>query len=179
MPNEVLVDAGTPFLAEKVSRIHVGTTITGTLTSADNIYFNGKLVGNVKLENKLVLGEKTEIIGDIFAVDLICLGRVEGQVQVRGKATFGRSSYFKGKISASLLEVENGAFFNAECFMGPFDDSSQTPLVKPAPEKIVVEEFAVTPEEVYVPQVTADLEKEEQTEIAENAFLNGIFRHDN
>ncbi|MDP4207518.1 MAG: polymer-forming cytoskeletal protein [Bacteroidota bacterium] len=171
-PKEILEDAGVPFSAEKVSRIHAETTITGTFTSSDNFYFNGRLVGDIKLENKLVLGEKTQIIGNIFAVNLICLGKIEGQVYVREKAMFGRSSQFKGKISAPVLEVENGAIFNAECFM----ESSEVPVPEPV---VSVREIPVDkprekiPEEVSVSAEEVESIVEENSEIS---FLNGIFR---
>jgi Integral membrane protein CcmA involved in cell shape determination len=170
-PKEILEDAGVPFSAEKVSRIHAETTITGTFTSSDNFYFNGRLVGDIKLENKLVLGEKTQIIGNIFAVNLICLGKVEGQVFVKEKAMFGRSSQFKGKISAPVLEVETGAIFNAECFMGPSE--------LPVPEPVVpVEEISIDKPEEHISQEVPVSAREVEPvgqENSEISFLNGIF----
>jgi cytoskeletal protein CcmA (bactofilin family) len=147
---------------EKISRFHPGTSIHGNFTSSDNLYFSGTLIGNIKLDKKLVLGERSSIKGNISALNLIVLGKVEGDIYTQGKVIFGSKSTFKGKISAETIEVREGAIFNAQC--------------------IVISSGNAWEETAQQSQTDLDLEQESLIESGisekeENAFFFKIFQN--
>jgi cytoskeletal protein CcmA (bactofilin family) len=147
---------------EKISRFHPGTSIHGNFTSSDNLYFSGTLIGDIKLDKKLVLGEKSNIKGNISALNLIILGKVEGDINTQGKVIFGSKSTFKGKISAETIEVREGAIFNAQC--------------------IVISSDSAWEETLQQSQTDIDLEQESliesgASEKEENAFFFKIFQN--
>jgi cytoskeletal protein CcmA (bactofilin family) len=142
-------DARAMLSSEKISRIHHGSTIRGDIKGSDILFFNGTLVGNIKLTNKLVLGEKAIVTGNIYALHVIVLGRVEGQILIQGKAAFGKNSSFKGEISASTLEVATGAVFNATCIAGPSDKNKEELAQQ-------LSGIAVKPEEELVLETDSD-----------------------
>jgi cytoskeletal protein CcmA (bactofilin family) len=99
----------------QVSRIHANSTIAGNIKSQDNLYFGGTLIGDIDSGNKLILGENADVRGNIYALNLIVLGKVEGDIHVSGKIVFGSKSNFHGKVSGASIELKNGAVFNASC----------------------------------------------------------------
>lgn len=99
---------------ERLSKLQSGTTIHGTINTTDNLYLNGSFVGDIKVKRKLVLGENSDIKGNIQAHTLIVLGKLEGDIYCEEDISFGMTSFFTGKISTKTIEVLNGAHFNAE-----------------------------------------------------------------
>jgi len=100
---------------EKVSKFQAGTEIQGQFNCLDNCYFDGKIEGDIKIYNKLVLGENALVIGNVYAKNLIVNGRVIGDIFVENKAVFSESSNVRANIlSIQLLEVKNGAVLNVD-----------------------------------------------------------------
>lgn len=131
MKSSIIRKAPSP---EKISYIHYGTSIKGSFKSQDNIYFNGTIDGDIKLNKKLVLGEKSEVKGNVNASDLLVLGKVEGDMYIQNRVTFGNSSSFTGKISAKAIKVKVGTIFNADCMVretneGLEEATEQLPVV--------------------------------------------------
>lgn len=119
---------------ERLSKLQSGTTLQGTINTTDNLYLNGSFVGDIKVKRKLVLGENSDIKGNIQANTLIVLGKLQGDIYCEEDLSFGGASSFSGKISTKTIEVLNGAVFNAElkvrCPGIPdvFDDNNSPPL---------------------------------------------------
>lgn len=102
-------------LAERVNQFQTGLQITGQLVSLNSCYFNGKINGNIEIHNKLVLGENSEVVGDIFAKELLIKGKVVGNIIVENKLTLSKSSSINSKsLHTTLIEVENGAELNVK-----------------------------------------------------------------
>ena len=102
-------------LAERVNQFQTGLQITGQLVSLNSCYFNGKINGNIEIHNKLVLGENSEVVGDVFAKELLVKGKVIGNIIVENKLTLSKSSSINSKsLHTALIEVENGAELNVK-----------------------------------------------------------------
>jgi cytoskeletal protein CcmA (bactofilin family) len=156
-------DTRAPLSVERISRMHAGTSVQGYLTSPDSLYFNGTLQGEIKLNNRLVLGEKANIKGNIYATSLTVLGKVEGDIYTKGSVTFGSISSFKGKITAKTVEVQHGALFNAKCLVKPSDDDPKE-LDQPSEPEMIIE-----PEENLIVGNTSEGEGK--------SFFFGIFQN--
>jgi len=79
------VGSGSGTEVNNVMRFTAGTVITGLLTCPDNCYFDGKIEGGIIIGNKLVLGEHSEVHGQVTAGDLMAKGTIAGAVMVAGK----------------------------------------------------------------------------------------------
>src|SRR5580704_8944221 len=88
-------------------------TVRGTLTSTGDIQIDGYVEGDVRSAG-LVIGEKAEIHGEIFAEDLTIRGRVMGQIHAR-KVLLAATSHVEGDILHEAFAVEAGAFFEGNC----------------------------------------------------------------
>ena len=88
-------------------------TVTGGLTSGGDIQVEGLVEGDVR-STGLVVGEKAEVRGEIFAEDVIVRGRVIGRIRAR-KVHLAATSHVEGDILHEAFAVEAGAFFEGNC----------------------------------------------------------------
>jgi cytoskeletal protein CcmA (bactofilin family) len=95
------------------SIISADMVINGTLNSSGDIQIDGRIEGDVRSIG-LVIGEKAEIHGEIFAEDVTVRGKVVGRIRAR-KVLLAATSHVEGDILHEAFAVESGAFFEGNC----------------------------------------------------------------
>ena len=95
------------------SIISADMVINGTLVSAGDIEIDGRVEGDVRSVG-LVIGDKAEIHGEIFAEDVTVRGKVIGRIRAR-KVLLAATSNVEGDILHEAFAVESGAFFEGNC----------------------------------------------------------------
>lgn len=106
-----------------------GTNIEGNFFSKENVRLDGFISGEVKCENRLVMGETGKIIGIIHTQDAVIMGKVEGQLFVRGTLHLKSTAKIQGIINAKFLVVDEGAQYIGECEVGEKKHSNNKVLV--------------------------------------------------
>ena len=99
--------------ASAPSIISSDLVVKGTLTSTGDIQIDGYVEGDVRSVG-LVIGEKAEIHGEIYAEDLTVRGKVMGRIRAR-KVQLSATSHVEGDILHEAFAVEAGAFFEGNC----------------------------------------------------------------
>jgi len=120
-PAPVAIPMGSPIpvAPKRLSRgtapsiISADLTVRGLLTSTGDIQIDGIVEGDVRSAG-LVIGEKAEIHGEIFAEDVTVRGRVMGRIRAR-KVLLAATSHVEGDILHEAFAVEAGAFFEGNC----------------------------------------------------------------
>jgi cytoskeletal protein CcmA (bactofilin family) len=113
------VAAVTPAQPRKAGRgsapsiLSADAVITGTITCASDMQIDGRVEGDVRSVS-LVIGEKAEIHGEVFAEDVTVRGRVIGRIRAR-KVQLCATSHVEGDILHEAFAVESGAFFEGNC----------------------------------------------------------------
>jgi cytoskeletal protein CcmA (bactofilin family) len=102
-----------PRAASAPSILSADAVITGTLVSAGDMQIDGRVEGDVRSVS-LVIGDKAEIHGEIFAEEVIVRGRVIGRIRAR-KVQLAATSHVEGDILHEAFAVESGAFFEGNC----------------------------------------------------------------
>ncbi len=76
----------------------------------------------------LVIGEKAEIHGEIWAEDVTVRGKVIGRIRAR-KVLLSATSHVEGDILHEAFAVEAGAFFEGNCRHSdnPLGDETRKP----------------------------------------------------
>jgi cytoskeletal protein CcmA (bactofilin family) len=86
--------------------------ITGNVTSKGEIQVDGEIQGDVHC-GSLLLGDKSQINGCVFAEDVVVRGRVIGSI--RGlRVTLQAQSHVEGDIYHQSLAIEQGAYFEGK-----------------------------------------------------------------
>ena len=105
-------------LSNSSNTIGKGTTVEGNIETYGNLRVDGKVIGNIVTKSKLVLGQSSQVEGNILAQNAEVLGEVKGTIEVTDLLTLKTSSLVHGDILTSTLIVETGATFNGGCKMG-------------------------------------------------------------
>ncbi len=98
-----------------------GTIIKGEIESNGDIRIDGKVIGLLKSNGKIVLGQNGVIEGDIFCKHADLSGRVNGTIHVDELTSLKSTSRIEGELNTKQLYIEIGAIFTGKCEMGKID----------------------------------------------------------
>lgn len=122
-----LIESTSIIEVDKIVRFTASTIITGLLSCPDNCYFDGKLTGDIEIKKKLVLGEHSEVLGNITAEELIVKGKVDGNMYVNDKMVIcSTSTVTAANLQTNTLTVEHGAVLNLGCLTMQLNGKSPT-----------------------------------------------------
>lgn len=119
----------------KINMIGVGTTIEGSISSSENIRFDGNLIGNLNTKGKVFIGQSGKISGEIRCKNCEVEGVVEGKVIVEELLSLRSMSKLYGEIKTGKLAIEPGATFTGKCDMGGKKELNTEPGSKPKEER--------------------------------------------
>jgi cytoskeletal protein CcmA (bactofilin family) len=95
------------------------TDVSGKLSFAGPTRIDGRLRGEVRGTDLLVIGESGYVNGTISATTLIVLGRVDGNVVGAERVEIGPRGALHGSIEARALVVHDGAQLDGDCRVAP------------------------------------------------------------
>ncbi len=95
-----------------------GTVLEGKITTKGDIRVEGKVIGTITCEAKLVVGEHGSVEGYVDARNAYIAGNVKGQVVVRELLQLQEKGKIEGDIFTQKLSVQVGASFTGNCRMG-------------------------------------------------------------
>jgi len=109
------------------SIISADMVMQGSVSSSGDIQIDGRVEGDIRSIG-LVIGEKAEVHGEIYAEDVTVRGKVVGHIRAR-KVLLAATSRVEGDILHEAFAVESGAFFEGNCRHS--DNPLGTPLENP------------------------------------------------
>ena len=119
----------------KINMIGVGTTIEGSISSSENIRFDGNLIGNLNTKGKVFVGQSGNISGEIRCKNCEVEGVIEGKLIVEELLSLRSMSKLFGEIKTGKLAIEPGATFTGKCDMGGKKELNTEPGPKPKEEQ--------------------------------------------
>ena len=93
------------------------TKIVGDIVSKGPFRIDGQVEGNIKTEDKVVVGKSGFVNGTINGTNADFEGSFSGKLKLSGTLTLKSSAYVQGEVEVGKLAVEPGATFNATCSM--------------------------------------------------------------
>ena len=133
-PQPVSPAAPPPFLRENEVRTQIGpdAVINGKLSFTTPTRIEGKLKGELRCTQLLIIGPAAVVEGWVKADELRIEGLLRGEIAETRKVEICRQGRLVGNISARLLVVRDGAFFEGQCAVGP--ESTTRSTFNTAPE---------------------------------------------
>lgn len=95
-----------------------GVRVEGDFTSQGFVLIDGEVIGSVKTESDLDVGERAKISADVTAANAHVLGMIKGNIIVGEKLEVASTAHIVGDITAKTLVVEQGAIINGRISMG-------------------------------------------------------------
>lgn len=94
-----------------------GVKVEGDFNSKGNVIIEGTVIGSIKTNNNLQVGEKAKISASVAAKEAFISGEVHGNVKVKEKLELSPTSKIYGDVEAKTLIITAGAVFNGKCAM--------------------------------------------------------------
>jgi len=102
---------------QRVNIINSSTSTEGNISCQSSIRFDGKHIGEIYALNKIVVGEKAEIEGNLSANDIEIFGQVNGDCRATNSITLSTSANYHGNIFTKQLIIMEGAILNGKIEM--------------------------------------------------------------
>jgi cytoskeletal protein CcmA (bactofilin family) len=93
------------------TEIGAQTSITGDLSSPDNIRLSGRVQGSVRSAGLVQVDESARVIASISADSVIVMGTVEGNVDAVEIIEIKSTGRLIGNLRADRISIEDGAYF--------------------------------------------------------------------
>ena len=93
------------------------TLLRGDIEAEGSFRLEGKLIGNIKTQSKVVLAVGATLKGDIRAKSVEIGGNMEGKIEATDRLVLNKEARVKGNLNVRHLVVEVGAVFNGQCVM--------------------------------------------------------------
>ena len=110
-----------------------GVVIEGTLTFTHTFRIDGEFKGKILRSDRLVIGEKGRVNGEVDVNALVVYGRLEGTVKVKGHVEVHPKGRIIGdvQIASTSLSVMEGGFIEGSIKMGqPEGSIASVPQIK-------------------------------------------------
>ena len=98
--------------------IKSGTEISGDIKCTGDIRIDGKLIGSLHTDGRLVVGESGRIEGEVTCKNADISGTIKARINVNELLSLKSTCNLDGEISTNKLQIEPGAKFTGSCQMG-------------------------------------------------------------
>lgn len=95
-----------------------GTTIKGDIESNGDIRIDGHLIGSLKSNGKVVIGQTGVMEGDLSCKQAEVSGVVKGNINTEELTALKATSKVEVDLTTKQLLIEVGAQFTGKCMMG-------------------------------------------------------------
>lgn len=122
----------------EVSRVALGASIRGDLSSRTDIRVDGNVDGTLFSEGRIVVGESALLSGKLLCRNLDLWGKMDGDLYIRDVLTLKGSAVVNGNIFVRKIQMEMGAQLNGSCKMiseDEYDKLASEVVKNPLPTK--------------------------------------------
>ncbi len=95
-----------------------GTEYQGQLTFKATVRIDGRFIGTINSEGKLILGKDANIEGTVAVSELVVHGTLNGDICVSKRTVLHQTARVSGALTTPLLTMEEGALLQGELLMG-------------------------------------------------------------
>lgn len=95
-----------------------GTEYQGQLNFKGTVRIDGRFIGSICSEGKLILGKDAHIEGTINVSELVAHGTLNGEICVSKRTVLHQTARISGTLNTPLLAMEEGALLQGELLMG-------------------------------------------------------------
>jgi cytoskeletal protein CcmA (bactofilin family) len=129
-PQPVSPSAPPPFLRDNEVRTSIGAdaVINGKLAFTTPTRVEGKLKGELRCTQLLIIGPTAVVEGWVKADELRIEGLLRGEIAETRKVEICPQGRLIGEVSSRFLVVREGGFFEGRCAVGP-DSGAMDPTL--------------------------------------------------
>ncbi len=92
--------------------------IAGAFTAPGSVRIDGRIEGDVEVEETLILGTSGSITGNVKAKAAIIGGEINGDVDAPDKVELSSTARLIGDVTTATIVIDEHAIFQGGCNMG-------------------------------------------------------------
>lgn len=98
----------------------IGSDITfkGDISAGQAIKIDGQVIGNIHIDNGIILGEKAIVDGNLKSGSIILYGTLNGNIECK-ELIIKSTGNVCGDINTQVIEIEMGGKYNGLLSMNP------------------------------------------------------------
>jgi len=96
----------------------VGSKIVGKLSFEGPVQLNGEVEGEIYASSGLTVGPNAVVNAKVTGSDICIRGTLNGDICASGRLMLEKPARVSGNITAPILVIEEGVFFEGNCKMG-------------------------------------------------------------
>jgi cytoskeletal protein CcmA (bactofilin family) len=100
-----------------MSLVSENVRIEGELGGEENILINGRVLGSIKLNGDIVVGQSGLVEADIEGNTIVIQGTVKGNVTARNHLEIQATGKMIGDITAKSIDIKEGSTFEGRSRM--------------------------------------------------------------
>ncbi len=102
---------------EAEGKVKICANVAGNIKAATLELKNCRLTGDVEVTGLVTLDEKAVVEGKITAGELVCFGRIKGDLDIKTNVALKANSTVEGNIITGTMSMESGAIINGSLLM--------------------------------------------------------------
>ena len=114
-----------------MSLVSENIRIEGELGGEENILINGRVLGSIKLNGDIVVGQSGVVEADIEGNTIVIQGTVKGNVTARNHLEIQATGKMIGDITARSIDIKEGSTFEGRSRMIKPGRTEPSPVVPP------------------------------------------------
>ena len=116
--------ASTPVPPSGFSLLDANIVVTGDMETAASLRIDGRMEGNVKRADMVVLGVGATMTGDIHAREVVIGGTLHGSVYASERVELQATAVVTGDLSTQSVLIQEGGVANGRVLMRPPEGAS-------------------------------------------------------
>jgi cytoskeletal protein CcmA (bactofilin family) len=117
---------------ERISVFGPTLRFKGELKAQEDIRIEGRIEGSIHHQQKVVVGQKGEVVATVNAAQIDVDGKVQGDMSAKKSIKVSQSAVVRGNLRAPSVSITEGANFNGGVTMEPNTGSSAQGSPTPA-----------------------------------------------
>ena len=89
---------------------------TGDIKGSQTIKIDGEVIGNIDVENGIILGEKAIVKGNLKSKNIIVFGQIHGNIDSQ-ELILKNTGNITGDINTQTIEIDMGGKYNGQLNM--------------------------------------------------------------
>jgi cytoskeletal protein CcmA (bactofilin family) len=98
--------------SERMSVFGPTLRFKGELKAQEDIKIEGRIEGSIHHQQRVVVGNKGEVVATVVAQSIDVDGKVQGDITARKSVKVSQSAVVRGNIRAPSVSITEGANFN-------------------------------------------------------------------
>lgn len=100
---------------EALGKLNITGTIQGNSRAIEVFAEGAKIIGEIRSDGAIKVGQSSVIIGDIYATSAVIAGAIKGDIDVKGPVILDASAIVMGNIKSKSVQINNGAVIEGMC----------------------------------------------------------------